>query len=230
LALQRETARERLAAFAALELKLAKEGWETVTCEGQLPEVTILGSSPEGKPLGEVKVGGRFDRLDFNPLTKTWRVYDYKTYDDIADNDPMSKHLKEITKANQARRPEFEFDLGGKTYQWKELQLPVYYHNLRKHHGIIAADHHIEVGYIILPAEGPAEVLVWSNYAQDFSVHGETAIRNAVARLLSEDPTLFAPKATASKYPTLEHLQGRKPDAYMLTNLLGQVEPMHPSK
>ena len=57
-----------------------------------------------------------------------------------------------------------------------------------------------------------------------FSQHGEDAIKNAVARLLSEDPAIFAPKQPGTKYPTLEHLQGRKPDAYMLTELLGKVE------
>lgn len=66
-ALQRETARERLLAFAALQQTLAQEGWQTITCEGHLPDVTVEGIAPDGKKLGTVKVGGRFDRLDFNP-------------------------------------------------------------------------------------------------------------------------------------------------------------------
>jgi hypothetical protein len=224
LALQRETARERLLAFAALQQTLAQEGWQTITCEGHLPDVMVEGIAPDGKKLGTVKVGGRFDRLDFNPLTKTWRVYDYKTHDKVEDNDPQTKHVTELKTANSTRRPGFEFIVEGKTYRWNELQLPVYYHNLRtayKEH--IKDDHKIEVGYIILPSEGPAQALIWKDYAEKFSQHGEDAIKSAVTRLLSEDPALFAPKATASKYPTLEHLQGRKPEAYMLTELLGQV-------
>jgi len=225
LALQRETARERLLAFAALQQSLAQEGWETKVCEGHLPDVMVEGKSPEGKVLGTVKVGGRFDRLDFNPLTKTWRVYDYKTHDEIKGNDPQTKHVTELKTANSTRRPGFEFILDGKSYRWNELQLPVYYHNLRKAYGEhIKDDHKIEVGYIILPSEGPAEALIWHDYAEKFSQHGEDAIENAVARLLSEDPAIFAPKQTGTKYPTLEHLQGRKPDAYMLTELLGKVE------
>ena len=224
LALQRETARERLLAFAALQQTLAQEGWQTITCEGHLPDVMIEGITPEGKKLGTVKVGGRFDRLDFNPLTQTWRVYDYKTHDKIEDNDPQTKHVTELKNANSTRRPGFEFIVDGKTYRWNELQLPVYYHNLRKaYKELIEDDHKIEVGYIILPSEGPAQALIWKDYAKKFSQHGEDAIKSAVTRLLSEDPALFAPKATASKYPTLEHLQGRKPEAYMLTELLGQV-------
>ena len=225
LALQRETARERLMAFAALQQQLAAEGWQTITCEGQLPDVTIEGVTPEGVNLGKVKVGGRFDRLDFNPLTKTWRVYDYKTYDDMEDNDPQTKHVTELKNANSTRRPGFEFILDGKTYRWNELQLPVYYHNLRNAYGEhIKEDHKVEVGYIILPSEGPAQALIWEDYAEKFSKHGEDAIKSAVTRLLSEEANLFAPKATASKYPTLEHLKGRKPIAYMQTELLGKVE------
>jgi len=231
LALQRETARERLLAFAALQQQLAAEGWETKACEGHLPDVIVEGITPEGVKLGSVKVGGRFDRLDYNPLTKTWRVYDYKTYDDIKDNDPETKHVSELKNANSTRRPGFEFILEDKTYRWNELQLPVYYHNLRKAYGEhIKDDHKIEVGYIILPSEGPAQALIWQDYAEKFSQYGEDAIKNAVARLLSDDPALFAPKATASKYPTLEHLKGRKHAAYMQTALLGKVETQPAAK
>ena len=141
------------------------------------------------------------------------------------ENDPQTKHVTELKTANSTRRPGFEFIVDGKSYRWNELQLPVYYHNLRKAYGEhIKDDHKIEVGYIILPSEGPAEALIWHDYAEKFSQHGEDAIKNAVARLLSEDPAIFAPKQTGTKYPTLEHLQGRKPDAYMLTELLGKVE------
>ena len=225
LALQRETARERLLAFAALQQSLTLEGWETMVCEGRLPDLMVEGLNPEGKAIGTVKVGGRFDRLDFNPSTKTWRVYDYKTFDDLKDNDPQTKHVTELKTANSTRRPGFEFIVDGKTYRWNELQLPVYYHNLRKDYKErIKDDHRIEVGYIILPSEGPAQALIWHGYAEKYSKHGEAAIKNALGRLLSEDPAIFAPKQTASKYPTLEHLGGRKPDAYMLTTLLGQVE------
>jgi hypothetical protein len=225
LALQRETARERLLAFAALQQNLTQEGWETIVCEGHLPDLMVEGMNPEGKVIGKVKVGGRFDRLDFNPSTKTWRVYDYKTFDDLKGNDPQTKHVTEIKNGNSTRRPGFEFIVDGKTYRWNELQLPVYYHNLRKDYKEqIKDDHKIEVGYIILPSEGTAQALIWNGYAEKFSEHGEAAIKNAVGRLLSEDPAIFAPKQTNSKYPTLEHLDGRKPDAYMLTELLGQVE------
>jgi len=225
LALQRETARERLIAFAVLQKKLATEGWQTITCEGQLPDVTIEGVTPEGVNLGKVQVGGRFDRLDFNPLTKTWRVYDYKTYDEIKDNDPKSRHVKDLEHPSAKGRPGFEFQVDGKSYCWEELQLPVYYHNLRNAYGDhIKEDHKLEVGYIILPSEGTAQALIWEDYAEKFSEHGTAAIKSAVARLLSEEPTLFAPKDTATKYPTLEHLKGRKPAAYMQTDLLGKVE------
>ena len=225
LVLQRETARERLLAFAGLQRQLALEGWQTVACEGHLPDVMIESITTEGVKMGKVKVGGRFDRLDFNPLTKTWRVYDYKTYDDLEDNDPQTRHVTELKNANSTRRPGFEFSLDGKTYRWDELQLPVYYHNLRNAYGDhIKEDHKLEVGYIILPSEGPAQALIWEGYAENFSEHGKKAIEAAVARLLSEDPALFAPKDTATKYPTLEHLKGRKPHAYMQTDLLGKVE------
>jgi hypothetical protein len=61
--------------------------------------------------------------LDFNPLTKTWRVYDYKTHDKVEDNDPQTKHVTELKTANSTRRPGFEFIVEGKAYRWNELQL-----------------------------------------------------------------------------------------------------------
>ena len=215
LVFQRETARERLNAFAPLQAKLVADGWRTVQVEGQLPVIKVK----------EVEIGGRYDRLDYHAASDTWRVYDYKTYDDLEDNDPQTRHVTELKNANSTRRPGFEFSLDGKTYRWDELQLPVYYHNLRNAYGDhIKEDHKLEVGYVILPSEGPAQALIWEGYAENFSEHGKKAIEAAVARLLSEDPALFAPKDTATKYPTLEHLKGRKPHAYMQTDLLGKVE------
>ena len=70
VALQGESIRRRLAAFAKIQAERHAQGWRTVAAERKLQV-----------KYGHTVVRGRCDRIDFNPRTGEWCVVDYKTFD-----------------------------------------------------------------------------------------------------------------------------------------------------
>jgi hypothetical protein len=98
--LQVEQVRMRLGAFADWQAMWVEEGWRIVCAEARTP--------PEGIPFdvdGEpVFLAGRIDRIDRNPTTGAWIVFDYKMGESGVD--PSSAL--------------------GRNGEWKDLQLPLY--------------------------------------------------------------------------------------------------------
>jgi len=70
VALQGESVKRRLSAFAKIQVAWHKEGWRTVAAERKLKVV-----------YGHTTINGRCDRIDFNAKTGEWCVIDYKTFD-----------------------------------------------------------------------------------------------------------------------------------------------------
>ena len=70
VALQGESMKRRLAAFAKIQAERHAQGWRTVAAERKLQIV-----------YGHTTVKGRCDRIDFNEKTGEWCVVDYKTFD-----------------------------------------------------------------------------------------------------------------------------------------------------
>ena len=70
VALQGESMKRRLSAFARIQAVRHAEGWRTVAAERRLKVV-----------YGHTTVIGRCDRIDFNERTGDWCVVDYKTFD-----------------------------------------------------------------------------------------------------------------------------------------------------
>ena len=70
VALQGESMKRRLAAFAKIQAARHAEGWRTVAAERKLQV-----------KYGHTTVKGRCDRIDFNEKTGEWCVVDYKTFD-----------------------------------------------------------------------------------------------------------------------------------------------------
>jgi len=218
--LQLETARDRLNRFAALQAKLVTEGWIIDSVEGILPSVTIEG----------IAVGGRYDRIDYNPRLKKWRVYDYKSFNEIKT--PEEEHIQLLSRSNMRENPEFQFP-STKTkkngdiinFRWDNLQLPVYFNNLVNRYKDINTSN-LEVGYIVLPAEGDAEALIWENY-QVIAPRAEEAIKKILKRILKPNPESF--KFTRnSDYPVFPNFSKRKPESYMDTTKLGTTEDNNP--
>ena len=70
VALQGESMKRRLAAFAKIQSARHAEGWRTVAAERKLQV-----------KYGHTTVKGRCDRIDYNEKTGEWCVVDYKTFD-----------------------------------------------------------------------------------------------------------------------------------------------------
>ena len=70
VALQGESMKRRLKAFAAIQAERHAQGWRTVAAERKLQI-----------KYGHTTVKGRCDRIDFNERTGEWCVVDYKTFD-----------------------------------------------------------------------------------------------------------------------------------------------------
>ena len=70
VALQGESMKRRLTAFAKIQAARHAEGWRTVAAERKLQV-----------KYGHTTVKGRCDRIDFNERTGEWCVVDYKTFD-----------------------------------------------------------------------------------------------------------------------------------------------------
>ena len=70
VALQGESMKRRLAAFAKIQAARHAEGWRTVAAERKLQV-----------RYGHTTVKGRCDRIDYNAKTGEWCVVDYKTFD-----------------------------------------------------------------------------------------------------------------------------------------------------
>ena len=70
VALQAESMKRRLRAFAKIQAARHAEGWRTVAAERKLQVV-----------YGHTTVKGRCDRIDRNERTGEWCVVDYKTFD-----------------------------------------------------------------------------------------------------------------------------------------------------
>jgi len=217
LVFQRETARERLKAFAKLQARLVADGWRTVEVEGRLPKLTAHG----------VEVGGRFDRLDYHAATDTWRVYDYKSFDDIKD--PAKVHATKL-KSNSRQNPDFQYVRtetlkSGKskeyTYRWDDLQLAVYYRNLSEKDGRVHG-HRLEVGYIILPSADEAQAVIWEDFdeVRDFAA---AAIDRVCERIAGGQPKDFQPAPKPAPYPVLEAFKGRKAAQYLDLTRLGAI-------
>ncbi len=229
LILQRETARDRLTRFAELQSALVEEGWCIKEVEGVLPIVEFNG----------IKVGGRYDRLDYHEASKTYRVYDYKTFDTAEKNSPENRHFAMVTKRNEEENPDFQFHVDGKNKTkkvkgvsvpgdpivdvWRDLQLPVYYHNLSIGDGSpVEKGLPLEVGYIILPADGIASAEIWENYPA-YSKHAIQAIGIITQRLRDARPEFFSFERN-TKYAVYGNFSKRKPETYLDVSKLGTTE------
>lgn len=147
VAFQRHTLAERLRAFARIQGTLVATGWRIETIEFRLDEILeIPGQEP-------VRIRGRIDRIDRHESGRL-RVLDYKT-------------------------SEQPVDLGKKRSRdgtWKDLQLPLYDHLLRRQRGL-APEEPVELGYVSLPTDPD---LVACTIARDWSgEHLEDAIEQA---------------------------------------------------
>ncbi len=221
--LQQEAARARLDAFATTQAEMAAEGWIIKKVEGEFklpPE--ILG----------MEVKGKFDRLDHNPDTGEWRVFDYKTFS--YHKNPTKTHFTKAALgdpfvSNVTKRKKDDTVDGNKDIRWKDLQLPVYHfalRNLPEDWPEIAREQKLHLGYLCLPARAKdTRVEIWKHYETDHREAAESTIRAVIAKIKEGGPDHFAPSAEGSDYPLLKALNGRPMHKYLNIAQLGGTRP-----
>jgi RecB family exonuclease len=134
---QVEQLRARLRRFARWQARWVGAGWRIMAVENQPdPGVPFV---VDGEP---VLLRGMIDRVDHNPATGEWAIFDYKTGD--TGKTPETVHRKGRKNARE----------------WVDLQLPLYRVLLPE---IVdedgnplvpeAARAHVKLGYILLPRE-----------------------------------------------------------------------------
>ena len=118
VALQADSARRRLAAFAEHQARRHRDGWRIVATEEDL-QVSYDGTM----------IHGRCDRVDVNAHTGEWCVVDYKTWDKMDHATPWDAAKSAVEFARARGLPLVPVaDARGKMKEaaWKSLQLPLY--------------------------------------------------------------------------------------------------------
>ncbi len=126
--LQIEQLRLRLRAFATGQAQHRQNGWVIHRCEAEVsepyPTIEVDGV--------EIELEGRIDRIDHNPETGDWAVWDYKTGDSVSD--PEKDHQSGPRDAKE----------------WVSVQLPFYRHLVKS----VGVRGEVSLGYITLPKLG----------------------------------------------------------------------------
>lgn len=148
LVVQLESARQRLGRVAEVQAAERAAGWVIEEVE-----------RPFELEIGGLKVRGTIDRIDRHVATGAVRVLDYKTTDQLTR--PEDAHRGAVrSSAAQAAGPEMDWVHEGKTWRWRDLQLPLYRRALAEDYGAAIA-----CAYFNLPkAAGDVGVYSWDNY------------------------------------------------------------------
>jgi len=145
---QRDSARERLAAAAAALVQETLAGWEPVLWEASMEMA-----------CGSARVRGRIDRVDRHRDTGRIRILDYKTSE--AADTPQKRHLAPVAEET---RPYALVEVGEKERRWIDLQLPLYILMAGSQFGPEAE---ISAGYFTLPAEtDDTGVQIWDELSE----------------------------------------------------------------
>jgi len=123
--LQLRQLEQRLEVFAAVQARRRQEGWEIRETEWT-PAGGGVDFPVDGTPI---QLRGRIDRIDWNPETKQWALWDYKTGESVRR--PRTAHV-----ASDGR--------------WRDLQLPLYCLLAVE---LLGDAEPAEVGYIALPRD-----------------------------------------------------------------------------
>ncbi len=189
---QVEQLRARLRCFARWQAGWVADGWRIVRVEAK-PEAGVP-LVVDGVP---VSLRGKIDRIDHNPDTGEWAIFDYKTGDH--GETPEETHRK-------GRRNNKE---------WVDLQLPLYRRLLA---GILdghlepvvpeAAWDRVRLGYILLPRDLDKVGLAEANWSEDdLALAYDTAAR--VIRRLRSEPFHYDPDSKRYRDDELNALLGR---------------------
>jgi hypothetical protein len=165
---QVEQLRVRLRHFARWQAGWAREGWEVIRVEEQIHPGYAF--EVDGDP---VLLRGKIDRIDHNPRTGEWAVFDYKTGDE--GKGPEETHRK--------RSPG-----GGR--EWVDLQLPLYrllLQEVLREDGRpvipLEAREEVKLGYLLLPKDEEKTGASLADWSRAELGEAEEAARGVVREL-----------------------------------------------
>jgi hypothetical protein len=189
---QVEQLRARLRRFAEWQARWIGDGWQVRGIEVQ-PDPGV-----EFKVDGEgVLLRGKIDRIDHNPITGEWAIFDYKTGD--TGETPEEAHRKGPKKARE----------------WVDLQLPLYRRLLP---GILKEDGtplvpeaawgQVRMGYILLPRKLDKVGLALADWSEEESDEAMATAEQVIRELRSE-PFRYDPDTRSFRDDPLDPLLGR---------------------
>jgi len=190
---QTEQLRARLRRFSEWQAGWVQEGWRVV-CVEQQPEPGV----PFEVDGQSVLLRGKIDRIDHNPRTGEWAIFDYKTGD--GGKDPEKAHRKGR----------------GQNKEWVDLQLPLYRRLLA---GILKEDGtpvvpeeeqgRVKLGYILLPKKLDGVGAAQADWTESELAEAEETARRVVRELRTEEFS-YDPTAKSFRDDPFDALLGRK--------------------
>lgn len=143
VALQAESMRQRLRAFARLQAEQRSDGWRIIAVEERI-------DATWGVTIGDVPLVGTIDRVERHDTTGRMRIVDYKT--SRQKQGPAGAHRRKVKaeEASDASQQWKHFTDGrGHLMRWTDLQLPLYVEAARRKWPEAGE---IEAAYVCLPA------------------------------------------------------------------------------
>jgi ATP-dependent helicase/nuclease subunit B len=195
VALQIESMRQRLQAFAAIQAEQRNAGWRIIAAEEPI--------TPEwGVKIGGVTFKGTIDRIDQHEKTGAMRIVDYKTAKN--DKGPAGAHYRKA-KAGEADDPAQSWkcftDAKDKPSRWLDLQLPLYVNAVSAKWPDAEV---IEAAYLSLPATvEDVKLQVWDTLDETLISSAAGCAEEAMKRIRDG---IFWPPAEDVKYDDFEDL------------------------
>ncbi len=170
--IQLQSARQRLLAAAEIQALDRQNGWKIKSVERNLDDQLQIDG---------VRIRGKVDRIDTNEKTGEFRVLDYKTTD--RPEDPGNTHVSRITASTnlECLCDYARFNVAGKEYRWKDLQLPLYRKALSEELGPT-----IRCGYFNLPkAAGDTQIKMFQQLHEVQDLAAMTCAQGVIRDVLS---------------------------------------------
>ncbi|QIF02828.1 PD-(D/E)XK nuclease family protein [Roseimicrobium sp. ORNL1] len=143
VALQAESMRQRLHAFASLQAEQRSDGWRIIAVEERI-------DATWGVTIGDVPLVGTIDRVERHDSTGKMRIVDYKT--SRQKQGPAGAHRRKVPAAestDETQQWKHFTDGKGHLMHWTDLQLPLYVEAARRKWPDAGE---IEAAYVCLPA------------------------------------------------------------------------------
>lgn len=143
VALQAESMRQRLRAFANIQAAQRSDGWRVIAVEERIDESW-------GVTIGGVPLVGTIDRVERHDTTGRMRIVDYKTA--RLKQGPAGAHRRKVRAdelTDETQQWKHFTDGKGHLLRWVDLQLPLYVEAARKKWPEAGE---IEAAYVCLPA------------------------------------------------------------------------------